>query len=74
MDEKKGKKLLKKRRNIMSQYFYNISQKILNDRLLLAITSKKKKKIKWQVQIKTNNNLPPKIYCENIMNITLFKK
>ena len=41
MDEKKGKKLLKKRRNIMSQYFYNISQKILNDRLLLAIISKK---------------------------------
>ena len=27
MDEKKGKKLLKKRRNIMSQYFYNIFTK-----------------------------------------------
>ena len=41
MDEKKGKKLIKNRRNTMSQYFYYISQKILNDRLLLAITSKK---------------------------------
>ena len=41
MDEKKRKKIIRKRRNIMSQYFYNISQKILNDRLLLAITSKK---------------------------------
>ena len=49
MDEKKkkdGRKLYilkKKNRNLMSQYFYNFSQKILNSRLLSTITTGKKK-------------------------------
>ena len=49
MDEKKkkdGRKLYilkKKKRNLMSQYFYNFSQKILNSRLLSTITTGKKK-------------------------------
>ena len=49
MDEKN---LLKKWRNIMSQYFYNIFTKILNDRLLLEITSKKKKKLSGGFKLK----------------------
>ena len=38
-----------------SQHFYNTL--ILSDRLLLDITGKlRKKKIQWQVQIKTSKN------------------
>ena len=50
IDEKKknkdGRKLYilqEKERNLMSQYFYNFSQKILNSRLLSTITTGKKK-------------------------------
>ena len=53
MDEKKknkdGRKLYilkKKKRNLMSQYFYNFSQKILNSRLLSTITTGKEIKKK----------------------------
>ena len=53
IDEKKknkdGRKLYilkEKERNLMSQYFYNFSQKILNSRLLSTITTGKKLKKK----------------------------
>ena len=42
---KDGRKLYilkEKERNLMSQYFYNFSQKILNSRLLSTITTGKK--------------------------------
>ena len=48
MDEKKKKRwkkiiyIKKKERNLMSQYFYNFSQKFLNSRLLSTITTEKK--------------------------------
>ena len=44
--KKRWKKIIynkKKKTNLMSQYFYNFSQKILNSRLLSTITTGKKK-------------------------------
>ena len=34
----------------------------------------KKKQFEWWVQIRTSNNLTPRIFCENIVNIVLLKK
>ena len=28
---------------------------------------------KWLFQLKTNNNLPPRIYCENAMDVELLR-
>ena len=49
--------------------FITFSQQILYGRLLLVVTSGKKKKFKLWIQIKTNNNLLPKICCESIVKI-----
>ena len=39
--------------------------------LLLAVTGEQKSKFKLWIQIRTNDNLSPMIYCENAADITL---
>ena len=50
--EKKNEKQLLKKGEILYHNIFTFSQKILNDRLLLAITSKKKKKLSSRFKLK----------------------
>ena len=50
------------------------SQQILSDRLLLVIISGQKCTFKLWIQIRTNNNLPHMICCENNVDVTLNQK
>ena len=54
----------------MAQYFHNIYiflQQIVSDRFILAVISGKHNNFNDTVKTKINNNLPPNIYCENIV-------
>ena len=45
------------------------SQQILIDRLLQVIIGRQKCNFSGRVQIKTNNNFPPMIYCESVVKM-----
>ena len=47
-------------------------QQILCSRMLLAVTSRQENNFNSKFKLKTYNNLSTMIYCENIVNITLF--
>jgi len=46
-------------------------QQILISKLLLAISSGQRNNFNGRFKLKTRNNLPTKIYWENIVNVTL---
>ena len=54
---------------ICSQYFHNTFTKILSDKLLLVVIGGQKSNLSCEIQIRTNNNLPPMIYCENVVDL-----
>ena len=56
---------------ICSQYFHNTFTKILSDKLLLVVIGGQKSNLSCEIQIRTNNNLPPMIYCENVVDLEL---
>ena len=47
-------------------------QQILCSKMLLAVTSRQENNFNSKFKLKTYNNLSTRIYCENIVNITLF--
>ena len=47
------------------------SQQILSGRLLLVVIGGQKSNLSCEIQIRTNNNLPPMICCENVVDLAL---
>ena len=54
--------------NVTSTTF---SQQILGDKLLIVVTGRNKNNFIGRFNLKAHNNLPLKIYCENIVDVVL---
>ena len=47
------------------------SQQIISGKLLLVVIGGQKSNLSCEIEIRTNNNLLPMIYCENVVDLTL---
>ena len=57
---------INQKRNVI--FIINL-QKILSSVLLLVVTGEQERNFSDEIQIKTSNNLPTMIFCENVVKI-----
>ena len=57
---------INQKRNVI--FIINL-QKILSSVLLLVVTGEQEQNFSDEIQIKTSNNLPTMIFCENVVKI-----
>ena len=61
-------------RNVMEDIFTSISQQILGGKLLLTVIDEQENNFSGGFRLKAYNNLPAKICCENVIDVTLPNK
>lgn len=54
--------------------FIIISQQILSGKLLLAVIGEQENNFSCGFRLKAYNNSPPRIRCENVIDVTFFNK